>query len=283
MIYLLLILQVALAFNSSYDSYKMFKFNERPLYSSLYHNDNEIFDRNKCKTCCRVIFVSDYNFQLKRQFREKDDEDGFIRYVMDMEFDDLRNVRDPNNYNNFYNEYKNYEQNIILRPLDSGNPLQYFEFGEFNMYKPYLIPKRVFDIQGGVKEGRSLILYMNKWGMEDDNGVKNQQFRYVHNYTGLNYYDSLWKNYPGHFFLPNTTKLMLCFSAEDVEWGNRIYKNTGNKDLTPLWHNETDINERVEKVKNDYIGVEDLEKAYQIVSRNCNKYDAKQLFIPVFV
>jgi galactose-inhibitable lectin light subunit len=263
----------------------MFKFTERNNDNPLFANENELFDRNKCKTCCKVLFVSDYNPITKKQFTQSDDLIGHIRYTMDMEFDDKRSVRDPNNYNNFYNEYNGYQQHVVVRPISIEEPLQYFEFSEYNMYKPYLIPRRVFDIQGGVKEGRALILYMNKWGNEDGNGVKNQQFKYVHDYTKFGYYDKInedWKNYPNHFFLPNTTNQMLCFSFEDRSWNNRVSTNTGNKDLILLWRDETEINNEFEKLKNKGINV-NIEKGYQIISRTCSKNDARQIFIPVFI
>ena len=277
------------AFDSSYSSYNMYNFRKLNYIDSVFTKDNELFNRTKCKTCCKVMFVSDYNFQRNQRFIKEDDIDGYIRYTMDTEFDDIRSLRDPNNYNNFYNEYNNYQQSIVLRPLDISNDLQYFEFSEYNMYNPYRIPKRVFDIQGGVKEGRALIMYMNKWGNEDDNGVKNQQFKYVHDYKNLGYYDKInedWKNYPYHFFLPNTTNLMLCFSAEVKEWKNRVYKNTGNKDLIPLIHNENEINERIKNVNEKYKNSRKhakLEPAYQIISRICNINDAKQMFVPVYI
>lgn len=288
MIYIFSLLILAMnvySFDSSYSSYKMFKFTERNSYDPLFRNDNELFERDKCKTCCRVMFVSDYNPITKKQFTHQDDENGYIRYTMDMEFDDKRSTRDPNNYNNFYNEYNGYQQHIVLRPITIGEPLQYFEFSEYDMYKPYLIPRRVFDIQGGVKEGRALILYMNKWGNEDGNGVKNQQFKYVHNYTKLGYYTLInkdWTKYPNHFFLPNTTNQMLCFSFEDRNWNNRVSTNTGNKDLILLWHDENEINDKIEKLKAKGIDVS-IEKGYQVISRKCDMNDAKQMFIPVFI
>jgi len=281
---LILILNVK-AFNSSYSSYKMFKFTELSLNNQMYKGVQELFDRNKCKTCCKVIFVSDYNPITKRRFTRNDDIDGYIRFAMDMEFDDKRNVRDPTNYNNFYNEYNGYQQHVVLRPLSIDEILQHFEFSEYNMYKPYILQKRVFDIQGGVKEGRALILYMNKWGNEDGNGVKNQQFKYVHNYTQLGYYSVInedWVKYPNHFFLPNTTNQMLCFSFEDRAWNNRVSTNTGNKDLILLWRDEDDINSRISNLTNKGINV-NIEKGYQIISRKCNVNDAKQMFVPVFV
>ena len=278
----------AYAFNSSYSSYKMFNFRTLNFNDPVFQKDNELFYRTKCKTCCKVMFVSDYNFQKNQRFINQDDKDGYIRYAMDVEFDDVRSLRDPKNYNNFYNEYNNYQQSIVLRPIDVSNDLQYFEFSEYNMYNPYRLPKRVFDIQGGVKEGRALIMYMNKWGNEDGNGVKNQQFKYVHDYNNLGYYSKIneeWVKYPYHFFLPNTTNLMLCFSAEVKEWSKKLYTNTGNKDLIPLIHDELDFNTRVDGVNKLYENRQHskLEPAYQIISRSCNIQDAKQMFIPVYI
>ena len=281
LILILFIILYVNAFNSSYSSYKMFKFTELSSNNPMYSGTQELFNRNKCKTCCKVLFVSDYNPITKKRFTHDDDMNGHIRFTMDMEFDDKRNVRDPSNYNNFYNEYNGYQQHVVLRPLSIDEVLQHFEFSEYNMYKPYILQKRVFDIQGGVKEGRALILYMNKWGNEDGNGVKNQQFKYVHNYTQLGYYSVInedWVKYPNHFFLPNTTNEMLCFSFEDRKWSNRVSTNTGNKDLILLWHDEDEINEKIKNLTNV-----DIEKGYQVISRKCNINDAKQLFVPIFI
>ena len=57
-----------------------------PPESKVYVNENELFDREKCKTCCKVMFVSDYNPRTNKKFGTEDD----IRYAMDIEFNDKK-------------------------------------------------------------------------------------------------------------------------------------------------------------------------------------------------
>jgi len=266
-----------------------------------FSKDNELFERAKCKTCCKVLFVSDYNFQTQRRFTKQDDIDGFIRYTMDMEFDHISGLREPHTYdpNGFYNEINGHQQNVLLRPLQDENDLQFFEFGEYNMYNSYRLPKRVHDIQGGAKAGSSLIIYMNKWGREDGNGVKNQQFTYVHNYKDLTYYDRKlqmeigyydllkrevsWVNQPLHFFLPNSsTSDLLCYSADDVQWNDRVFKSGDAERLIPILHDEEIIRRKEEELVQLRGSLKTLEPAYQIIARKCEVDDPKQMFVPVF-
>jgi len=252
-------------FNSSIISYDTYyetgKFERYTGLNNWFSKGNELFDRTKCKTCCKVLFVSEYNFQTGQRFTNQDDADGFIRYTMDIEFDDVSLLREPS--------ATDYQQNILLRPIKDGRDLQFFEFGEYNMYNSYRLPKRVHDIQGGCILERTLIIYRNKWGAEDGNGVRNQQFTYVHNYTNLKYYDITlqqeigyydilkekvsWVNQPLHFFLPNSsTSSLLCYSANDVAWSKRKFQNTGNKKFIPLLHDSEMIREQETILKDKY-------------------------------
>jgi len=281
--------------NKKNDSVPFLRKNED---DKIFTTNDELFERGKCATCCKVLFVSEYNFQLKRRFTSQDDIDGYVRYTMDTEFDDQRLVRDPVSYknsNDFYDQIGERQQNILLRPLTTERDLQFFEFAEYNMYTVYRIPRRVFDIQGGVKKDRTLIMYMNKWGDEDGNGVKNQQFTYVHNYTDLGYYTYIheeWTKQPLHFFLPNTTKefsntKILCFEAKDRKWDKRIYMNYANADFCPIMHDEEIVEETYNRLVTKYASDKKrtntvLENAYQIASNTCSKDDPKQMFVPVF-
>jgi len=284
-------------FSSAVGSYKTYPgkngFERYTGFNNWFSKPNELFDRTKCKTCCKVLFVSEYNFQTGQRFTEQDDKDGFIRYTMDIEFDDVSLLREPS--------AANYQQNILLRPLRPGHDLQYFEFGEYNMYNSYRLPKRVHDIQGGCYLDRTLIIYKNKWGDEDGNGVRNQQFTYVHNYTNLKYYDInlqkelgyyeimsqkvSWVNQPLHFFLPNSsTSSLLCYGANPVAWTSRKFQNTGNKEFYPLMHEEETVKEQVRAVKEKYPTktFNELQPGYQILAKTCSGSDVKQMFVPVF-
>jgi len=263
-----------------------------------YKKDQELFDRNKCATCCKVLIVSDFNFQRQAQFTDQDDRDGFIRYVMDMEFDDRRQLRDPaeqKNSNTFFSQIDGYQQFILLRPLEEQNELQYFEFAEYNMFNPYVFPRRVHDIfaNGNIFEDRPLIVHINKWGNEDSNGVLNQQFTYVHDYG--KYYDVMrkkgvyWVDNPRHFYLSNTTKqshknYYLCYQAESESWSNRPFREQkyySAINLTPKWHgNSKEVRDKL-NTKFPRLAGSNLSPAYQIMARKCSS-SPKQIFIPVF-
>ena len=58
-----------------------------------FHSSSELFERKKCKTCCRVMIASEWNYKEKRKFTYQDDQDNHQRFVMDMEFDDKRSLR----------------------------------------------------------------------------------------------------------------------------------------------------------------------------------------------
>jgi len=244
----------------------------------LYNSERELFTRSKCKTCCKVLFVSDYNFQEKRRFTAEDDKKPktYIRYTMDMEFDDLRGVRGTQT-----SGPGGLEQNILLRPLQEGRDLQFFEFGEFNMYKCYMIPKRVHDIRGGSKTGATLIIWINK--QELGLSFDNQQFVFVHNYTSLHFYDNsnkLWTPFPNHFFLPysSSASRLLCYAAavpKDKVCTDKVFEREtwgGNYNLKVNWL-ETLGNPKQPK---------NVDTSYQIIADKCVASDPKQIFVPVF-
>ena len=52
-------------------------YDENPTYNIRYpakdnptEMSNIIYDRNKCSTCCRVMFASDYNFENREHFSQ---------------------------------------------------------------------------------------------------------------------------------------------------------------------------------------------------------------------
>ncbi|EMD48062.1 Gal/GalNAc lectin light subunit [Entamoeba histolytica HM-3:IMSS] len=229
-------------FTSDVNSYQIQKFAESGVFSA----NQENYVRAKCKTCCRVIFASDYNYETQKQFTTDDDVKGTTRYVMDMEFDDKRSVR-------FYQG--NYEQNILLRPLKMGNELQFFEFAPYKMYTSFAIPRRVHDIRGGAIRGATLIIWMKKAPL--DPGTNNQRFVYVHPYPTSYYQNSnqnKWKDYPKHFYLPFSNS-NLCYQAKQKTDTKSTW--TGNAHLK-------------------------LANSYQIEAASCVANEPRQIFIPVF-
>ncbi|EDR29348.1 galactose-inhibitable lectin 35 kDa subunit precursor, putative [Entamoeba dispar SAW760] len=247
-------------FTSDVNSYQIQRFAENGVFSA----NQENYVRAKCKTCCRVIFASDYNYKTQRQFTDADDINGDTRYVMDMEFDDKRSVRYPNG---------NYEQNILLRPLKQGNELQFFEFAPYRMYTCYSMPKRVHDIRGGANEGSTLIIWSKNPPLSDAPGTQNQRFVYVHPYPNewyAEYHSTIeynqggrwvkktleWPTYKRHFYLPYRLDLDLCYQAKKASDGRSVW--TGNQHLKTLTN------------------------GYQITASRCSATESRQIFIPVF-
>ncbi|EDR24296.1 galactose-inhibitable lectin 35 kDa subunit precursor, putative [Entamoeba dispar SAW760] len=232
------------AFDSSYNSYQVQRYAESGVFSA----NQENYVRAKCKTCCRVIFASDYNYKTKKQFTNADDVRGDTRYVMDMEFDDKRSVR-------YYQGQ--YEQNILLRPLKMGNELQFFEFAPYKMYTSFSIPRRVHDIRGGANRGATLIIWMKKAPL--DPGTNNQRFVYVHPYKTEWYLEysktNKWPSYSKHFYLPFSSN-NLCYQAKSE--GQQRSTWTGNAHLTTT------------------------STSYQIEAASCVANEPRQIFIPVF-
>ncbi|KAL7719467.1 Galactose-inhibitable lectin 35 kDa subunit [Entamoeba marina] len=164
-----------------------------------------LYERAKCTTCCRVIFASDWNYQTGKAFTSQNDIDGHTRYVMDMEFDDVDQVRKAKG---------SYEQCILLRSLNMGNELQYWEFAPYKMYTSYPLPKRQINYLGKKPPLAS--------------GTNNQRFVYVHPYST---YPSgtVYSDLPYHFYLPYYTRSRLCYEACT---GNDWAYWTGNYGLT---------------------------------------------------
>lgn len=95
MIFILLIVTVSAdtscfksTFTSAKDSYCVGWKHEGGVY-----NNGELYERSKCKTCCRVLFASEYNYATGERFTDKDDRRGNKRFVIDTEFDDKSSVR----------------------------------------------------------------------------------------------------------------------------------------------------------------------------------------------
>ncbi|EDR28143.1 galactose-inhibitable lectin 35 kDa subunit precursor, putative [Entamoeba dispar SAW760] len=231
-------------FTSALNSYQVQRYAERGVFSA----NQENYVRAKCKTCCRVIFASDYNYETGKKFTDADDVRGDTRYVMDMEFDNKNSLR-------MYQG--DYEQNILLRPLKMGNELQFFEFAPYKMYTSFSIPRRVHDIRGGANKGATLIIWMKKAPL--DPGTNNQRFVYVHPYPTSFYPEysktNKWPSYSKHFYLPFSSN-NLCYEAKKKTDGRSTW--TGNAHLTTT------------------------STSYQIAAAMCNPSEPRQMFVPVF-
>ena len=228
-------------FTSTKESYRV---QQKPS-AETFKNLNELFDRKQCKTCCRVIFVSDHNFKTDKQFTSEDDKRGDTRYAMDMEFDDISGVRETTG---------DYEQCILLRPLDMSNHLQHFELNAYKMINMFSAPQRVHDIRSGISKGNKLIIWKKKSPLLAS--TNNQRFTYLFPYQKQYYdkMDSVYTDYKKHFYAPYYTTEKVCYEAHTgtkQTW-------TGNKKLTVLG------------------------TSYQIKIESC-KDDSKQLFVPVYV
>ncbi|ELP89914.1 hypothetical protein EIN_473220 [Entamoeba invadens IP1] len=232
--------QPTLSFTSEYDSYVV----PNPPYPNVYTANNENYVREKCVTCCRVLFASEYNYVDDRKFIDDDDRKGITRYVMDTEFDDKRSVR----------QYEDsWEQNILMRPLKQGNELQYWEFAPYKMYISFAIPRRVHDIRQGAEPGNTLIIWDKKPPLDIE--TKNQRFVYVHPYDG---YPSteFYSIYKQHFYIPFQTSYKLCYQTR-IE-GEKRSTWAGNKKLVVIG------------------------KSFQIKANYCDPYEPRQMFVPVF-
>lgn len=214
-------------FTSAYNSYQIRKSPEENIFKS----ENELFIRNKCKSCCKVAFVSNHDFN-----------DGNY-YAMDMEFDDKRSIRLAEG---------NYEQCILLRPLNPNNELQHFELNSYKMINMFASPKRVHDIRNGIVKGNKLIIWKKKEPLLVS--TNNQRFVYTHPYSKNYYNDPIYVNYPKHFYAPYYTTEPVCY---EVHFGNH-QRWTGNKNL-------------------NVIG-----KSYQIKINGC-KDSSTQEFVPIFI
>lgn len=217
---------------------------QTPPEKDIDRTDNELYDRQKCKTCCRVIIASDYNYYKDREFQEGDTDE---RFVLDMEFDNKDGIR----------KYAtNYEQNILLRPIQEGRNLQEWEFAPYKMFTSYVFPRRVHDIRGGSNIGSTLIIWQKKAPLEPS--TDNQRFVYIHPYPS-NWYSAKDKKYFKHFYLPFHSSKDLCYEGQP--------KNNSRTGTT-------------------WVGMKNLVvegPSYQIAARICDISNPRQKFVPVYV
>lgn len=232
-----MLLLVTKSLSATCDNYNV----KYPAKSDVYKNKNDLFDRHKCSTCCRVMFVSDYKFPNDDRY-----------YTMDMEFEHETQVREA---------VGNWEQTILLKPIDIDRDLQKFELNSYKMLNVFNIPKRVHDIRGGIKLGSKLIIWKKKPAL--DVGTNNQRFVYHHPYR-FSHYKEIFK-YPKHFQAPFYTQSDVCYEV-----------HTG----TPqVWTGNSQTN-RPKCITEDYqYGYDE----YQIKIAACDEKNEKQQFTLVYV
>nr|BAN40801.1 hypothetical protein [Entamoeba invadens] len=235
---LYLFIAATLAFTSG-DDYQVVHGPESDVFTA----GNEQYSRPSCTTCCRVLFASDYNYVTKKRFTTNDMN---TRYVMDMEFDNRNKVRAA---------WGEYEQNILLRPINMGNELQFWEFAPYKMFISFPIPRRVHDIRRGAFEGYTLIIWAKKPPL--DEGTNNQRFLYVHPYAGYPT-TATYAQYKQHFYIPyqNNYDYALCYQAKTPTERRSTWD--GNAKLTTVG------------------------SSYQIYATKCSNNAATQYFVPIF-
>lgn len=181
-----MLISLSLAFTTG-DDYDTFNLNPEDDIYSLEGN----YDREKCKTCCKVMF---YNEKIDR--------------VMDMEFDDKHKVRLST---------KNFEQSILMRPLNISKTTHFFELAAYKQINVYVIPRRVMDVRQGSVLGNPLIIWLRKPPLEPK--TENQRFTYNYPYT---FKGSNLTSYPKHLVIYNG--YCLGVSSTYKKWA-------GNQDL----------------------------------------------------
>lgn len=177
--------------------------------NGVFENGNELYNRDKCTTCCRMMFVSDYNPRTKK-LHEKNSED--LRYTLELEMEDVNQVR-----------YcaTNWEQTILAKPLyGTVKDTQLWELAAYKMFISYPIPQRVHDIRGGIKLGSKLIIWKKKAPLAAS--TNNQRFVFHHPYKFSNYNRTL----EHHISAPFYTTEDVCY-----ELTNNFQFWTGNNDV----------------------------------------------------
>ncbi|ELP91357.1 galactose-inhibitable lectin 35 kDa subunit precursor, putative [Entamoeba invadens IP1] len=169
---------------------------------------NELYDRTKCTTCCRIIIASGYNYDYNRGFTEDDYVKGKGRiFTFDFEFDNVNELR---------SSWNPYEQAIMLRPLNTTRDFQFFEFSAYKMFTSFVYPRRVFDVRNFVVKGHVLIIWRKNPPLSDAPGTNNQRFVYAFPYENSYYiaaFEKRWVPYPRHFFLPYYLTSPYCYEG----------------------------------------------------------------------
>ncbi|ELP88893.1 galactose-inhibitable lectin 35 kDa subunit precursor, putative [Entamoeba invadens IP1] len=129
----------------------------------------EIIDRDKCETCCRVLFALEYDPNTGNKIPNNSQK----QYVMDVEFDTVSMIRIDINADNV--------QKMRVRDLQTARDLQYWEFASYQMFCLYSFPNRVMDILFNTKFQSPLIIWRRKAPL--DPNTNNQRFTYIYDYS----------------------------------------------------------------------------------------------------
>ncbi|KAL7722568.1 Galactose-inhibitable lectin 35 kDa subunit [Entamoeba marina] len=156
---------------------------------------DEIFERDKCETCCRVLFATVYD--PSNGFSEIS-KSSQTQYVMDVEFETYDMIRmDINAYNT---------QQMRIRKLEVGRELQFWEFASYQMFCLYSYPNRVMDILYNTIFGSPLIIWRRKAPLNPN--TNNQRFTYIYDYEFM---DSRHKPYAKAFIAEYYQKVDNCY------------------------------------------------------------------------
>ncbi|EMD45018.1 galactoseinhibitable lectin small subunit, putative [Entamoeba histolytica KU27] len=170
----------------------------------------EIIQRDKCETCCRVLFAMEYdptnNFE-----KLKDSSD---RYVLDVEFETMSMLRiDINAYNT---------QQMRVRKLTTERELQYWEFASYQMICLYSYPNRVMDMLYNTKFGNPLIIWRRKEPLLES--TNNQRFVYIYDYP---FTDSRHKPYVkafiAEYYVPSDCSNWWYCNEHQISWDYNRY------------------------------------------------------------
>ena len=163
---------------------------------------NELFLRQNCETCCRVLFAADVNPGSGTAYVSG------TPYVMDMEVETSAQL---------LGDQGGSEQSIVLRALVPGRDLQFFELASFKMIALFMHPKRVHDFRAGIYIGNRLI----QWGKKPPllESTNNQRFLYVYDYPDSYYTGTVYESilqYKKHFNCPYYNWGKVCYQTSPV-------------------------------------------------------------------
>jgi len=250
---MLILLFIAFIYVNAYSEGKDYKMFDRIPTDHPETYGETLYDRNKCTTCCRVLLVSDWDYEcdckslgkencirdIGCSFNEESiNHEGHTYYVMDIEFNTTDKVKSIKG--------TDHAQMIPLRALEPNRILQFWELGAYKMINSYVLPKRNQDTRNGPYPNAytKLIYWLHQPPLSYLSDA--QKFYYVYPYPQDYYpyfYDNEWKGknditvrwqrFPKHMYVitsRDNAKTELCYQAG-------VYKyNEGVKDKDKGYH-----------------------------------------------
>jgi galactose-inhibitable lectin light subunit len=214
-----------------------------------------LYDRNKCTTCCRVLLVSDWDYECKCSgsdcirgtgcsFNDNNyNHEGHTYFVMDIEFNDSSKVKSIVG--------TDHAQMIPLRPLEANRSLQFWELGAYKMINSYVLPKRNQDTRNGPypEKYTKLIYWLHQPPLSYLSDA--QKFYYVYPYptSYYPYYEEQWLNsndikvrwqrFPKHMYVITSRDGVteLCYQAGVYKYNDVI--NSNDKNYHEAWEKWT--------------------------------------------